>query len=86
MDRIVFNAKENTYYFMCPHCLGICQVHISDIKCKIFRHAVYKKNNEFINPHTPKEECERLYDEKLVYGCAKPFKFDGETIEICEYI
>ena len=86
-DKIItFIESQKMYYFACPNCNCLCQVHVSDIKCGIFRHAVYKSNNEFIYPHTSKEECERLYNEKLVYGCTKPFKFNGKIVEICEYI
>jgi hypothetical protein len=72
----------------CPHCKGIC--HIEQVNCGIFRHAVYKHNNEPIPPHSLKEECERLLQSGQIYGCAKPFrveKKDDEYIAVeCEYI
>ena len=40
----------------------------------------------FVNPHASKEECERWLQEDLVFGCTKPFKFDGRKVEICGYI
>tara|TARA_B100001287_G_scaffold272524_1_gene274344 strand:+ start:10277 stop:10543 length:267 start_codon:yes stop_codon:yes gene_type:complete len=85
-NKITYIKTQQMYYFKCPNCNSLCQVHTTDIKCGIFRHAVYKSNNEFINPHTSEEECKRLYDSNLVYGCAMPFKFDGKTVEKCGYI
>ena len=84
--KITYIESQEMYYFKCPNCRGLCQVHISDIKCGIFRHAIYKSNNEFINPHTSEEDCKRLKNENLVYGCAMPFKFNGGNVEICGYI
>jgi hypothetical protein len=73
----------------CPHCKG--SSHIEQINCGIFRHAVYKHNNEPIPPHTSKDECERLLSQNVVYGCAKPFKviknIENRYIAIdCDYI
>jgi len=85
-NKITYIESQKMYYFKCPNCGGLCQVHITDIKCGIFRHAIYKKTNQFIDPHTPEEECKRLKTADLVYGCAKPFKFDGKSVEICGYI
>lgn len=45
-----------------------------------------KKNYEFVPPHATKEECERWINQGLVYGCAKPFKFDGKYVKIIDYI
>lgn len=86
MDGVVFSKDENTYYFACPHCEMICQVPRELIQCKIFRHAVYKKNMKFVNPHASKDECERWLKDDIVYGCTKPFRFDGTTVEKCDYI
>ena len=77
---------EDYYYFKCPHCNVMCQVHKTDIRCTIFRHAVYKKDLSFVNPHASKEKCEQWVSQGLVYGCGKPFKFTGNTLEICAYI
>ena len=68
----------------CPHC-GEYAI-IAEINCAIFRHGVYKTNMQPINPHASKEECERLLANGEIYGCGKPFKYDGKTIEICDYI
>lgn len=85
-NKITYIQNQEMYYFKCPNCNCLCQVHISDIKCGIFRHAVLKSNNVFIYPHTTEEECKRLKLENLVHGCAMPFKFDGKTVEKCGYI
>ena len=65
----------------CPHCnIGI---EIESINCGIFRCGIYK-NGMQINPHLPKEECERIKNE--IWGCGKPFQYiDGKIIK-CEYI
>jgi len=62
-------------------------VEIKDLNCHIFRHAVYKETGEPIPPHAPKEECDRLFDNGLIYGCGKPFRINGNNdIEVCDYI
>lgn len=76
--------------FSCPHCLEEVIVFENEINCTIFRHAVYKENMQQINPHTPKEDCDKLVNEDKVFGCAKPFKIIKENniydVEICDYI
>lgn len=83
---VSWDEKLKLYIFQCPHCKEFCAVTKDDVRCTIFRHAVYKKNMRFVNPHASKEECERWLQEDLVFGCTKPFKFDGKTVEICGYI
>lgn len=61
-------------YVECPNCGDM--VEIVQINCGIFRHAVLKKNNQQINPHTPKHICDQLHKNGLVYGCAKPFRLE----------
>jgi hypothetical protein len=86
MSDIIYVKCQDSYYFPCPHCKAICQVSKSDIRCTIFRHAVNKKDCSFVNPHASQEECERWVSNGEVYGCGKPFKFDGNIVEICGYI
>lgn len=74
------------YYIKCPHCDIDILILSSEINCKIFRCGVYKKDGKSINPHASKNECDRLFKENLIYGCGKPFKFDGKKLEICDYI
>lgn len=83
---VVHDKENDIFYFKCPHCLLFCQVPRSEIRCTIFRHAVFKKDMKFVPPHAKKSECEMWLKNGLVYGCAKPFKFDGEKVEICDYI
>jgi hypothetical protein len=43
-----------------------------------------------INPHTPKDICDKLAIEDKIFGCAKPFKIIYENNEYnaiaCDYI
>ena len=86
MSEISYNESTGYYLFKCPHCPDYCEVHKTEIRCTIFRHAVYKKDLAFVNPHASKEECDKWVREGLIYGCAKPFKFDGKKVEVCGYI
>ena len=74
------------FIFECPHCNLQILVYSSEINCQIFRHGVYKNTFQDISPHTPKLECDRLIKEDLIIGCGKPFRFNGITAEICDYI
>ena len=67
---------ENEYVIIqCPHCKDYITVYLKEYNCKIFRHGVFK---------------DRLFNEKLIYGCGKPFRIVGEgkniKVEICDYI
>jgi hypothetical protein len=72
----------------CPHCKN--PVIIFELNCCIFRHAVFKQNNEQINPHSPKDICEKYIQENSIYGCGKPFKiiFQNEKYIAaeCDYL
>ena len=70
--------------FVCPHCDGLFL--LEKLNCGIFRHGISKESGHQINPHTPKEDCERLTNEDLIWGCGKPFKWDGQQFIICDYI
>lgn len=82
-NSIILN--NNVYHFNCPHCNILIQVEKNQINCKIFRCGIYKSNGQPIGPHTKKEECDRLFNQELIYGCSKPFKFNGKVIEKCGY-
>jgi hypothetical protein len=43
-------------------------------------------NNQTINPHAPKEFCEKMVAENKIWGCGKPFKYDGKNAVICDYL
>jgi hypothetical protein len=72
----------------CPHCGEY--IIIEKLNCKIFRHAVYKKNGRQINPHMSKNDCDLLLRENKIFGCCKPFQIIIKNDEyipiICDYI
>lgn len=76
--------------FQCPNCGDFVLVFKNELNCKIFRHAVHKDNGQNINPHTSENECKKLVENNLVFGCAKPFRIiqNGSEykVQICEYI
>ena len=84
--KIHHDQQEDIFYFRCPHCKELCQVPRNEIRCTIFRHAVFKDGMRFVPPHASQQECERWLKEGLVYGCAKPFKFTGDKVEVCGYV
>ena len=82
---------ENEYIIIeCPHCKDYITVYLKEYNCKIFRHGIYKDTLKQIDSHLKKSECDRLFNEKLIYGCGKPFRIIGEgkeiNVEICDYI
>lgn len=80
----------NYYIILCPHCKDIIQIMKNQLNCKIFRHGIYKKSLEQINPHMSKKECDYLYHNNLIYGCGKPFKVEINNgslkVDVCDYI
>ena len=75
--------------FECPHCEE--PVLIEKINCGIFRHAILKTTGEQVDPHLNEEECKKLIQNKLIYGCCKPFQIIQTCenilkIQICDYI
>jgi predicted RNA-binding Zn-ribbon protein involved in translation (DUF1610 family) len=88
-DSVSIDADK--IIFQCPNCGDFVVVHRNELNCKIFRHAVYKKNNQNINPHLPEIECVKLLKESLIFGCAKPFKIvkrpdNSYRVQKCGYI
>jgi hypothetical protein len=65
-------------------------IEVVELNCKIFRCGIYKENGEQINPHLPKNECERLVNTGEIYGCGKPFQIINENppylVVKCDYI
>lgn len=80
------DTENDTFYFACPHCGVMCEVPKALIRCGIFRHAVHKGSMKFVDPHASRKECEEWLRNGVVHGCAKPFRFDGEIVAMCEYI
>ena len=73
----------------CPNCNSYLS--ITELNCGIFRHGIYKKTNQQINPHLSKEMCNILIETNQIYGCGKPFQIiiqnDGTWIvQKCDYI
>ena len=58
------------------------------MNCRIFRHGIYKHNGKQMNPHLPKADCDRLYNEGKIHGCGKPFQIPKGSTEavVCDYI
>jgi nitrite reductase/ring-hydroxylating ferredoxin subunit len=87
MDHNVQYLNDlESYQVLCPHCYGCILIHKDDINCKIFRHAIDIESGNPIDPHTSKEICDDLLEKGKIFGCGKPFLFDGTTIKICDYI
>ena len=81
---------EDFYIFDCPNCQNKIIVNKNDTNCKIFRHGVYKKNYQQINPHSSLKDCQNFILNNLIFGCSKPFKLidmnDGLYVDVCDYI
>jgi len=83
------NERMSEPVFECPHCGE--PIIIEKINCGIFRHAVRKSNGKQINPHSPKEKCDQLFQSGAIWGCGKPFQImqnpdNTLKIQICDYI
>ena len=65
---------SNYIIIECPHCKNIVYIEKKDFNCHIFRHGVLKSTLKQIDPHLDKENCDKLKDANLIYGCGKPFK------------
>ena len=78
------------YVFTCCHCNEVFIISKNDFNCNILRHGVFKSNMTHINPHLPKNDCDMLVANNLVYGCAKPLmiimKDNNYEVIKCDYI
>lgn len=72
----------------CPHCNEF--IIIEKINCGIFRHGIIKSTLKQMEPHLPKDKCDHLKEENLIFGCGKPFQIlivNGEmVVQKCDYI
>lgn len=87
--KIEYNLEDKAFTFLCPHCDILVQVLHHETNCRIFRHGVYIENGQQMNPHSPKEECDRLLTENKIIGCGKPFIIyltSEPYVEPCDYI
>jgi len=73
-------------FVRCPWC--DLWVEIVQINCGIFRHGIFIENGQQLDPHSPKEYCEKVFTDKLIYGCGKPFKLEVPEYNAikCDYI
>ena len=85
MNEIVYSIEDETYYFLCPWCEMMTSVHNTEIRCTIFRHANFK-DFSFVPPHASEDVCKSWLKDGIVWGCTKPFIFDGKTVKKCDYI
>jgi len=77
---------DEFYKIRCPHCKISIIVSKTELNCKIFRCGQYKITGQPINPHLPKAACDKLAESDQINGCARPFRFDGYRLEICDYL
>lgn len=70
----------------CCHCGGDVLIMRNEINCTIFRHGVMKDTFQQINPHSPKDECDMLRNNDMIYGCGKPFRVVDDRAVLCDYI
>jgi len=85
-EAIPITSDGDTFIFECPQCAELLTVERKDVNCRVFRHGVYKSTLQAIDPHTPKDECERLMSEGRIYGCGKPFFFDGVVAKKSDWV
>lgn len=80
----VVTKVDRSYFFPCPHCNTTIEV--ASINCGVFRCGVVKKTGQQVPPHAKKAVCDRLKSSGAIHGCARPFKFDGVHVHICDYV
>ena len=75
---------------LCPYPDCNISIEIIEINCSIFRCGVHKHNGQQIDPHLPKEQCDKLKKENKIWGCGRPFQIvkinDSYNSIKCEYI
>lgn len=70
----------------CPYPDCNIGIEIIEINCAIFRCGIYKNDCKQIDPHLPKEECERLKKSDKIWGCGRPFQYIDGNLVPCDYI
>lgn len=80
--------NEKDIILICPNCQDYFIM--KKLNCGIFRHGVLIQNGNQIDPHATKELCNYYSNNKLIYGCGKPFRVllinNKFECEICDYI
>ena len=78
----------NDIIVSCPHCKEY--IMIEKLNCGIFRHGIFRDNGTQIPPHSDKNLCDYYIENKMIYGCGKPFQILIENnkinVRICDYI
>jgi hypothetical protein len=70
----------------CPYPDCKIGIEIIEINCAIFRCGVYKHNGAQIEPHLPKDDCDRLKKGDKIWGCGRPFQLiEGKLVQF-DYI
>ena len=76
--------------FRCCWCDKYFVVAYPDFNCRIVRCGVFKETYVQIPQHLSEEECDRLVENQLIIGCARPLRIVGEppsaVVEKCDYI
>ena len=70
----------------CPYPDCNIAIEVIEINCSIFRCGVDKHTCRQIDPHLPKEECDKLKREDKIWGCRRPFQLVNDTLICCDYI
>jgi hypothetical protein len=73
MNMTVDWQNHKTLHVVCPHCGAEIEVSPFSLNCAIFRHGALIDTLEPIDPHAPRELCEWFVENRLIYGCGKPF-------------
>lgn len=88
MSHTDLKTDNMQLYVQCPHCEEWME--INKLNCQIFRHGVLKSNSVQIPPHLPKEQCDQLINNNMIFGCGKPFRVEVIHDKIiamsCDYI
>jgi len=79
---LFYNMEPNMN--ICPWCSQ--SIWIEEVRCGIFRCGIIKETFQQVDPHLPKEGCDRLVQEGKIYGCGKPFQYINGELRKCDYL
>ena len=81
-------SEKDYLVFHCPYeeCNILNIVYNNEIHCGIFRCGFNKLTNQQIPQHTSKVECDILRNDPNIIGCVRPYRLDGKSPIICDYI
>jgi hypothetical protein len=72
--------------YFCPYYDCASAIEIVEVNCAIFRCGVHKDTGHQIEPHLPKEECDKLKKDNKIWGCGRPFQLVNNKLVKCKYI